>query len=126
MSFIFSAKRSFSLLVGLLIFSTSFASKDHAAEEAEVAEREFNVTEMIMHHISDAHEWHLWGGHHDGVAIPLPIILVDGGVKMFSSSHFYHGQHVEVMDTASKKELSYVAGVGPAAGYAMYEEEIYK
>ena len=119
MSFIFSAKRSFSLLVGLLIFSTSFAS-EHKKEE------KFNVTEMIMHHISDAHEWHLWGGHHDGVSIPLPIILIDGGLKVFSSSHFYHGEHVEVMDTVKNKETGYVLGVGPAAGYAMYEEEIYK
>lgn len=119
MSFIFSAKRSFSLLVGILLFSTSFAS-EHKKEE------KFNVGKMIMHHISDAHEWHLWGGHHDGVTIHLPIILIDGGLKTFSSAHFYEGTHAEVKDVKSGKEVSYVSGVGPAKGYAMFEEEIYK
>ncbi len=125
MSLIFSAKRFFSLLVAILVFSSSFAS-DHHSEEAGIAKREFNVREMIMHHISDAHEWHLWGGHHDAVSIYLPIILIDGGLKTFSSSHFYHGKPLEAKDTTSKKEVAYVAGVGPATGYAMFEEEIYK
>jgi len=118
MSFIFSAKRSLTLLVGLLIFSTSFAS-EHEKEE------EFDVTEMIMHHISDAHEWHLWGGHHDAVAVPLPIILIDGGLKVFSSNNFYDGELVHV-EGKEGKEASYVKGVGAAAGYAMFEEEVYK
>jgi F-type H+-transporting ATPase subunit a len=125
MSLIFSAKRFFSLLVAILVFSTSFAS-DHHSEEAGIAKREFNVREMIMHHISDAHEWHLWGGHHDAVSVYLPIILIDGGVKTFSSKYFYHGKQMEAQDTSAKKALGYVVGVGPAAGYAMFEEEIYK
>ena len=125
MSFIFSAKRSISLLVGVLLFSNSFAA-DHAKEEAELAKREFNVTEMIMHHISDAHEWHLWGGHHDGKSIYLPIILIDGGLKTFSSSHFYHGEHATAIDHKTNKEVEYVKGVGPAAAYGMFHEEIYK
>lgn len=125
MSFIFSAKRSISLLVGVLLFSNSFAA-GHASEEVELAKREFNVTEMIMHHISDAHEWHLWGGHHDGKSIYLPIILIDGGLKTFSSSHFYHGEHATAIDHKTNKEVEYVKGVGPAAAYGMFHEEIYK
>ncbi|AEA43157.1 F0F1 ATP synthase subunit A [Fluviicola taffensis] len=121
MSLSFSAKRFFSFLVGILIFSTSFAS-EHGSEE----KKEFNVGEMIMHHVSDAHEWHLWGGHHDAVSVYLPVILIDGGLKTFSSKHFYHGEHKSVQDTSAKKEVGYVLGVGPAAGYAMFEEEIYK
>jgi F-type H+-transporting ATPase subunit a len=81
---------------------------------------------MIMHHISDAHEWHLWGGHHDGKSIYLPIILVDGGLKTFSSSHFYHGTPKTAVADSLGKTVEYVIGVGPAAGYAMFEEEIYK
>lgn len=119
MSFIFSAKQSFSLLVGILLFSTSFA-EEHKKEE------KFNVTEMIMHHISDAHEWHLWGGHHNGVAIDLPIILIDGGLKVFSSKHFYKGEHAVAIDSKTNEEVDYVKGVGPAADYAMFHEEIYK
>lgn len=125
MSLIFSTKRFFSLLVGILIFSTSFAS-GHSSEEAEIAKREFNVTEMIMEHISDAHQWHLFGDHHHGKSIYLPVILLDGGLKMFSSSHFYHGEEAHFEDTASHKTIGYVKGVGPAAGYAMFKEKIYK
>lgn len=125
MSLIFSTKRFFSLLVGILIFSTSFAS-GHLSEEAEIAKREFNVTEMIMEHISDAHQWHLFGDHHHGKSIYLPVILLDGGLKVFSSSHFYHGEEAHFEDTASHKTIGYVKGVGPAAGYAMFKEKIYK
>lgn len=125
MSLIFSAKRFFSLLVAILVFSSSFASEHHS-EEVEIAKREFNVGEMIMHHISDAHEWHLWGGHHDGMSIYLPIILIDGGMKTFSSVHFYHGEHASAIDVKTNKNVEYVKGVGPAAGYAMFHEEIYK
>ena len=125
MSLIFSTKRFFSLLVGILIFSTSFAS-EHLSEEAEIAKREFNVTEMIMEHISDAHQWHLFGDHHHGKSIYLPVILLDGGLKMFSSSHFYHGEEAHFEDTASHKTIGYVRGVGPEAGYPMFKEKIYK
>lgn len=121
MSLIFSAKRFFSILAGIMIFSTTFAS-EHSSEKKE----EFNVGEMIMHHISDAHEWHLWGGHHDAVSIHLPIILLDGGLKTFSSSHFYEGEAATSVDLKTKEAVSYVKGVGPASGYAMYHEEIYK
>ena len=89
-------------------------------------EKEFNVSEMIMHHIKDAHEWHLFGPEHGGTSIYLPIILMDNGLKTFSSSHFYHGEVVEVESKEQGASLHYVKGVGPAAGYAMYHEEIYK
>ena len=48
-------------------------------------EKEFNVSEMIMHHIKDAHEWHLFGPEHGGTSIYWPIILMDNGLKTFSS-----------------------------------------
>jgi F-type H+-transporting ATPase subunit a len=89
-------------------------------------EEKFNVTEMIMHHVKDVHEWHLWGGAHDGTSIYLPIILLDGGVKTFSSKHLYHGKLKTAVDHKTHKEVTYVAGVGPAEGYAMFHEKIYK
>lgn len=119
MPFIFSAKRVVFLFVGMHLFFTSFAS-EHKKEKA------FDVTETIMHHISDAHEWHLWGGHDDGKSIYLPVILIDGGLKTFSSSCFYHGKLVSFNDVKTQKEGHYAVGVGPATGYALYDEEIYK
>lgn len=79
----------------------------------------------IMHHIQDAHEWHLWGEGHSAASISLPILLVDGGLKCFSSSNFYHGK--ECVDTLEDGTVqSYLLGVGPAAGYAMLHEKIYR
>lgn len=89
-------------------------------------ENDFKIGEMIMHHIKDAHEIHLWGGEHDGTSIYLPIILMDEGVKTFSSSHLYHGELRTATDHTTHEEINYVAGVGPAEGYAMFHEKIYK
>ena len=85
---------------------------------------EFNVSETIMHHIGDAHEWHLWGEEEHGTAIYLPVILLDQGLKIFSSSHFYHGTARVLED--SLKPVHYKLGVGPAQGYALLHEKIYK
>jgi F-type H+-transporting ATPase subunit a len=64
----------------IMLFSTIGAT---ASEE----EGKFNAGSMIMHHIADAHEIHLIGG----AAIYLPVIVyTESGIKMFSSSHFYH------------------------------------
>ena len=45
---------------------------------------------MIMDHIADAHDWHLWGEGHGSVSIPLPVILYtqNKGITVFSSSRF--------------------------------------
>jgi F-type H+-transporting ATPase subunit a len=50
--------------------------------------KKFNAGEMIIEHVTDSHEWHLWGH----TAIPLPVILkTDKGLEMFSSARFGHG-----------------------------------
>jgi F-type H+-transporting ATPase subunit a len=115
--------RGLTLLVSSFLFAV-FAMASAGEGNHEHEEKPFNVNEMIMHHIKDAHEYHLWGGH-DGTTIYLPIILVDGGMKVFSSSHFYHGEMKEVVDSTGEA-LHYLAGVGPAEGYAMFHEKIYK
>ena len=54
-------------------------------------EDEFNVTEMIMHHVKDAHDFHImdWNGH--AISFPLPIILwTENGLVSFMSSEFHH------------------------------------
>jgi F-type H+-transporting ATPase subunit a len=86
---------------------------------------EFNVSEMIMHHIKDAHEWHLFGPEHGGTSIYLPVILLDNGLKTFSSKHFYHGEEVTLTDKDSSVH-HIMKGTGPAAGYALFHEKIYK
>lgn len=122
--------KKFNLLVitlfSVLSVNLVFASGSSHDSHGEAKEEKFDVGEMIMHHIKDAHEWHLWGPSHGGTSIYLPIILFDNGMKVFSSSHFYHGEERTAMDHKTHEEVHYIAGVGPAEGYAMFHEKIYK
>lgn len=72
--------------------------KDAKAEEmaqVKAGEKTFNPVPTIMHHIGDAHEWHLWGEGDNSVSIPLPIILWDdNGLNVFMSSKFHHGEDI--------------------------------
>jgi F-type H+-transporting ATPase subunit a len=105
----------------LLVFSLGFGFNLHAEKKEE-----FNVNETIMHHVKDAHEWHLWGSEHDGVSLYLPVILYDKGFKVFNSSCFYHGIHASDTDVKTGEIFNFYKGVGPAEGYALFHEKIYK
>ena len=47
------------ILVALAFSMTSFASPVNEHDKEGHDEKEFDVSEMIMHHVKDAHEWHL-------------------------------------------------------------------
>jgi len=94
-----------------------------ASNQEEVhADQPFDITSMIMHHIQDAHEIHLWGE----TSIYLPILLVDNGITSFSSKHVYHGTLQTTVDPSTNQAIQYVVGVGPAQGYAIFHEKVYK
>jgi len=89
----------FLLIASLSIFSLtfSFAQEGHeshheAKEGASHEEKAFDIGEMIMHHISDSHEWEF----SHGAVIPLPVILYtkEYGVEVFSSARFKEGHSV--------------------------------
>ncbi|WP_373057261.1 F0F1 ATP synthase subunit A [Zunongwangia sp. H14] len=73
----------------------TFAQEHESLEEAEEG---FDATEMIMHHIGDAHGWHFFGEGENSFTIPLPVILwTEDGLVSFMSSRFHHdntGHHV--------------------------------
>lgn len=105
----FSSFFRFNMLSKVLfaaVFSISFAAfspATAASEPTQAGEEEaFNAAEVIMHHIADAHDWHLFDlTNEDGslhpVSIPLPVILItDGHLDVFMSSAFDHG-HAEVV-----------------------------
>ncbi len=83
----------------LLVFLTSNLGYAQQVSEVEAPseEKEFNAVEMIMHHISDSNEWHLWtttddSGEEHHVSIPLPVILIHNGeLKTFMSNAVAHG-----------------------------------
>ncbi len=75
-----------SLFLSFTFFGYSTENKDDKSSD-----KEFNVTEMIMHHVKDAHDFHImdWDGH--AVSIPLPVILwTENGLVTFMSSEFHH------------------------------------
>jgi F-type H+-transporting ATPase subunit a len=65
-------------------------------EHAEPTDLKSKINTYINHHVLDAHEFSLFEdeatGKHYG--FPLPVILWDGGLHVFSSSKFEHGHAV--------------------------------
>jgi F-type H+-transporting ATPase subunit a len=85
----------------------------------EEAEKDFNASEMIMHHVSDAHEIHFMGEGENSIALYLPIILkTNEGWKMFSSSHFYHNPVTTVSHGEQFSFYKY-------EDYILFHEQIY-
>ncbi len=94
-------KSNFSIFTLFLVAFGLFQAS--AVKAGETSGEEFNAKEMIMHHISDAHDWHVAGD----LSIPLPVILyVPGsGLDVFMSSEFHHDDNAEVL--AKGKYLKY-------------------
>lgn len=93
----------------------STAASAQASSQHHEEKKKFNAGEMIMHHVADAHEWHIAGNLH----IPLPIILwTDKGLEVFSSNRFhdnpegvYTGKHYSY-----KNEHEHITVVDPLTG----------
>jgi len=70
----------------------SHEASTHEHAESHETTTGFEPGKMIMEHIADAHDWHLWGEGDHSVSIPLPVILYTSeGLSVFSSSNFHHG-----------------------------------
>lgn len=77
------------IVLHMMLFAFGFASS-HGENVETGKEEKYNPVPFIMHHIQDAHNWHLWGEGENSVGISLPVILWDNGLKVFSSSNFGH------------------------------------
>lgn len=83
-------RREFVVLFLVAFFSISFVQNGFANNgSAKPNDPEnFDAGKMIMEHIGDSHDWHLFGH----ASIPLPVIIyTDKGLETFSSSRFEHG-----------------------------------
>lgn len=71
-----------------------FLGLSPAAQANEEAPAKFDAGKMIVEHITDAHDWHLFGEGHNSVSVPLPIIIYNSerGLSVFMSSGFHHGE----------------------------------
>ena len=77
----------------LFLIGTIFHLKAESPSTSNNSDELYNPVPAIMHHISDSHEWHLWGEGEGSVSIPLPVILYTAGsLDIFMSSAFHHGK----------------------------------
>ena len=77
----------FTLLLLLLFSANIFPSPAEKSDNS----KDFDVNEMIMHHIKDSHEFHIMDIDGHAVSFPLPIILwTENGLVTFLSSEFDH------------------------------------
>ncbi|WP_308991805.1 F0F1 ATP synthase subunit A [Mariniflexile litorale] len=94
-------------LLFLLVTSLSFAQDDqekmHLQEIAPEVEGKQGlkeeIKEYINHHLLDSHGFGLYSyvndeGEQKHIGFPLPVILWDNGLQVFSSSKLHHGESV--------------------------------
>ena len=85
----------FSLVVIALFCSLSTQAKDKEVSKDIKVE----IKEYINHHLKDSYDFNLFSytnnsGEHVYIGIPLPVIIWDNGIKIFSSSRLKHGEAV--------------------------------
>ncbi|MCC7051392.1 MAG: F0F1 ATP synthase subunit A, partial [Bacteroidia bacterium] len=132
----FTRKKLFKSLLFTLIYWFSFSSvsahedtlsttvsKENVTEtsvekEHDHTDKPFDPTVVIFEHISDSHQWHLWGDHDHAVSIPLPIILwTDKGMDIFSSSKVaHHNEIYQGKNYSYKLEEEHLKAVDPVTG----------
>jgi len=93
----------------IISFSGIVSAQEHDSEER--TEADFAVTEMILHHVGDSHNFHIldWNGHP--VSLPLPIILwTDNGLVTFMSSEFHHDESGTVVVEKGEQKFTLFHG----------------
>lgn len=89
-------------LIFVLSPLATFASADEAAKGSESGEA-FDTNELIFHHITDSHGFHVAGD----LSVPLPVILwTDNGLVTFMSSEFHHD--IDGKEIVEKKGMKFV------------------
>ena len=83
-------------------FSLFFGFEAKASDEGHGGEKKFDISTMIFHHISDAHEWHFATIGETHISLSLPVILYssDKGLEIFSFSRLktHEGQPTVYLD----------------------------
>ena len=86
--------------IPLYVFAFFLTSLPSLAKEIQSGkDLKTEIKNYISHHLEDAHDFSLFSftnnlGKHVYVGIPLPVILWDEGLKVFSSSKLKHGEGV--------------------------------
>jgi len=128
-------RRKFSIKkITFLLFLVSFVSvaqhneKSEAIKPAEEKSLKVTIKEYINHHLLDSYDFGLFSYTDDNkevhhIGAPLPVILWDGGLKVFSSSKFHHGETVAEVDGNYYKVYHNKIYKTDAAGTITYDAE---
>ena len=95
-------KISLKLITSFLLLTAfvSFGQEGVKLPEHEPKnDKKTEIKEYIQHHLLDSHNFGLFSyktdaGEEKHIGFPLPVILWDNGLKVFSSSKFHHGETV--------------------------------
>ena len=92
----------------VLLFLVPFFALATEKEGHNEAEKEFDASEMINHHIGDAHSFHIVDLYGHSISLPLPIILLtEKGLVTFMSSEFHHDNSGEII--VEKKGMKFIS-----------------
>lgn len=70
-----------------LLISLLLAAAPVGEAPDQVGGDEVNVAEIIFEHIGDEYEWHITEWKGKPIAIPLPCIVIDNGIHVFTAHH---------------------------------------
>lgn len=76
----------------LCVFSMQEEPVPPFTDKESVDEKEFNASQVILHHVMDDHIWHLWD-HGGTIYLPVIVYSAEKGLEVFSSRHFYDEHH---------------------------------
>lgn len=92
----------------LTVFFVVFAGFSNLliANEEGVKSEEINMSDVIIHHVMDDHQWHFT----DHLVLPLPIIVysAEKGLDIFSSSNFFNEHHKEIEYNGYRLEHNHI------------------
>ncbi|WP_420917743.1 F0F1 ATP synthase subunit A [Robiginitalea aestuariiviva] len=99
-----------------MIGSAAFAKESPEVQGNSREAIKAEIDAFIEHHLQDSHDFTLFSytddaGEMHHVGFPLPVILWDDGLKIFSSSRLHHGESVAEVD---------------GNYYTLYHSKIYK
>lgn len=96
---------TFMMTLSLMSFANPTADSTHVATEAthhevethaQPTDKKTKIKEFINHHLLDSHSFYFNANEetNEHYGFPLPIILWDNGVQIFSSAKFHNGEEV--------------------------------
>lgn len=122
------------LFIAFVAFAFSSVQAGHPEHPAHMEEKhadthktdeKYDAGSVIMHHITDSHEWEIYSKGHTHISLPLPVILynIEHGLSVFMFSVFEHGHanyngyyldkkhHIQSLDGSAFYDLSITKNV---------------